>query len=76
MQKKLEALTIDNENLRAGVENEVYSVENAIADLNVLKRTVINGTTNMETIKEKLNATREYRLNLMGNIEADVREFF
>lgn len=76
MQQATEAMTIDDGTADSGNEHDIYSEADAIADLNILKRSVINDTTDMEMIKEKLNATRQYRLDLMKRHETDVREQF
>lgn len=54
----------------------VYTEKDAENDLEILKRTVIKNVSNMEDIKNKLNATRKYRLDLMQKLETDIREKF
>lgn len=76
VQEAVEAMTIHGGSADSGNERDIYNEEDANADLTILKRTVINQATDMEMIKEKLNATRKYRLNLMENNETDIREQF
>lgn len=75
-QQALEALSIDDAAADSGNERDIYNEEEAKADLNLLKRFVFNDSTNMEMVKEKLNATRQYRLNLMKVNGTDIREQF
>lgn len=54
----------------------VYTQENAESDLQILKRTVFNSSTDMDMIKIKLNATCNFRSELMSDENIDIREYF
>lgn len=74
MQEATEAVAIGNDAEKDA--NDVYTEKDAEDDLNMLKRTVINNVSTMNDIKDKLNATRKYRLQLMREHETDIREQF
>lgn len=76
MQKAMEAMTVDDGAVDSGNERDLYTEGDAAADLNILKRTVINDAKDMDMIKSKLNATRKYRLDLMKIDEIDIRQEF
>lgn len=52
-----------------------YTEEDAIADFNDLKSTVVNDD-NIQQIQDKLVLTRDYRLQILLNMDTDLLENF